>query len=128
MIHQCGVRSINYCVISSKEGEAYQHVAFKRRFDKECTLVKEILAMERPAKLTTLDDDIDEAKNVFSKGQPAARKVCLCQNASKNNKNDNHNNNNNSNDEDEHDNNNNNKKLYLVIIQNLSAGKCSLKD
>ncbi|KAL9984536.1 hypothetical protein ACROYT_G006841 [Oculina patagonica] len=76
VIHQCGVRSVNYCVISSMQGEAYQHVAFQRQFDNECSLVKKILAMERDTKRTraTIDDDVQEALIVFE-GQTARKKI-----------------------------------------------------
>ena len=67
---------MNYCVISNKHGEAFQHVTFQRRFDKECSLVKEILALERETKHATLDDDVHEAGIVFE-GQTARKKVCF---------------------------------------------------
>lgn len=72
---------MNYCIISNKHGEAYQHVTFQRRFDKECSLVREILAMERETKHATLDDDVHEAGNVFE-GQTARKKVCSYKNGS----------------------------------------------
>lgn len=77
VIHQCGVRCVNYCVISSRNGEAYQHVAFQKQFDNECSLVKEILAMERDNKRTraTIDDDVHEAGIAFV-DQTARKKVC----------------------------------------------------
>lgn len=58
-------------------GEAYQHVTFQRQFENECSLVKEILAMERDTKRTraTIDDDVQEALLVFE-GQTARKKVC----------------------------------------------------
>ena len=79
LVHQCGVRSVNYCVISNKYGEAYQHVTFQQRFDKECSLVREILALERETKHATIDDDVQEAGNVFE-GQTTRKKVCSYKN------------------------------------------------
>ena len=79
LVHQCGVTSVNYCVISNRHGEAFQHVKFERRFDKECSLVKEILALERETKHVTLDDYVHEAGNVFE-GQTARKKVCCYKN------------------------------------------------
>ena len=35
LVRECGVRSVNYCVIGNKHGEAFQPVTFQRRFDKE---------------------------------------------------------------------------------------------
>ena len=68
-----GVRSVNYCVISKKHGEAFQPVTFQRRFDKESSLVTEILALERETEHAALD--VLQAKNVFE-GQTARKKVC----------------------------------------------------
>lgn len=75
LVRQCGVRSVNYCVITNKHGEAFQPVTFQRRFDKESSLVKEILELERETKQAALDDDVLEAENVF-KSQTARKKVC----------------------------------------------------
>ena len=68
-----GVRSVNYCVISTKHGEALQPVTFQRRFDKKSSLVTEILALERETEHAALD--VLQAKNVFE-GQTARKKVC----------------------------------------------------
>ena len=73
LIRLCGVRSVNYCVISKKHGEAFQPVTFQRRFDKKSSLVTEILALERETEHAALD--VLEAKNVFE-GQTARKKVC----------------------------------------------------
>lgn len=75
LVHQCGVSSVNYCVISNKHGEAFQHVTFQRRFNNGCSLVREILALERETKHATLDGDVHEAGNVFE-CQTARKKVC----------------------------------------------------
>ena len=75
LVHQCGVNSVKYCVISNKHGEAFQHVTFQQRFDKEFSLVEEILALERGTTHVTLDDDVHEAGNVFE-DQTARKKVC----------------------------------------------------
>lgn len=78
LVHQCGVRSVNYCVISSKYGEAYQHVTFQQRFDKY-SLVSEISALKMETKHATIDDDVQEAGNAFE-GQTARKKVCSYKN------------------------------------------------
>ena len=65
LIRLCGVRSVNYCVISKKHGEAFQPVTFQ--------LVTEILALERETEHAALD--VLQAKNVFE-GQTARKKVC----------------------------------------------------
>jgi len=75
LVHQCGVSSVNYCVISNKHGEAIQHVTFQQRFDKELSLAEEILAMERGTTHVTLDDDVHKAGDVFE-NQTARKKVC----------------------------------------------------
>ena len=75
LVRQGGVRSVNYCVIGNKHGEAFQPVTFQRWFDKESSLVEEILALERETGHAELEDDFYEAENVF-KGQAAKKKVC----------------------------------------------------
>ena len=76
LVHQCGVRSVNYCVINNKHGEAFQPVTFQRRFDKESSLVREIFALERETKhARALDDDVLKAKEVF-KEHTNRKKVC----------------------------------------------------
>ena len=69
----CGVRSVNYCVISQK----YQPSPFQRTpwFDKKNSFVKEILAFERDTERKPLTRDFFRAEHAF-KGQTARRKVC----------------------------------------------------
>ena len=76
LVHQCGVRSVNYCVISNKNGEAFQPVTFQRQFDEESSLVREILALERETGPAELIDDVREAVNVFRHCQTERKKVC----------------------------------------------------
>ena len=76
LVHQCGVRSVNYCVISNKNGEAFQPVTFQRQFDEESSLVREILALERATKPAELIYAVREAVNVFRDWQTDRKKVC----------------------------------------------------
>lgn len=80
LVHQCGERSVNYCVISNKYGKAYQHVTFQQRFDKERSLVSEqVSTLKMETKHATIDDDVQEAGNAFE-GQTARKKVCSYKN------------------------------------------------
>ena len=75
LVDKCGVRSVNYCVISNKHGEAFQPVTFQRRFEKGSSLVQEISALEVEMKHAALDEHVLEAEKVF-KGQTNRKKVC----------------------------------------------------
>ena len=76
LVHQCGVRSVNYCVISSKNLKVFQPVTFQRKFDEESSLVREILALERERKPTALFFFLLEAVKVLRHWQTDRRKVC----------------------------------------------------
>lgn len=65
VIRKCGIESVNYCVVSDRNGQAFQYVSFESHFDTEEALMKEILGIGRQRKLSTLDDDLHEALTAF---------------------------------------------------------------
>ena len=79
LVRQLGVRSVKYCVISKKYGEAFQPVTFQQHFDQKSSLVDNISALERVTQHRGLLGDVIEAREVF-KGQTARKKVCCYKN------------------------------------------------
>ena len=79
LVRQLGVRSVKYCVISEKYGEAFQPAIFQRHFDQTSSLVDNISALERETEHRGLFCDVIKAREVF-KGQTARKKVCSYKN------------------------------------------------